>query len=288
MKRIKIYSVLLLLLCSNLTYSQIGSKRMKKIYDDFMSRELLVVTEPTEKSMKKLKANPKLYEEFLKNKDNEHLWLKEAMDKYWTVNKPSYLSRDAAKKMMKDNSEKYALMQIQLITQQYTHNFTGFYDTYTYTSLTFDFPKVGTTRLFGYLPDGSYISKARYFAGIRFLNDQYSNKITLPTKEGKDAVKKGTLLLNKNFLSKKLTPELIKEYYPYNIKIVDQKEIDDAILNEEDVFYIFKNPVYGMKENFKAHMIINAKTGKMHGITSLQEGLEINKKVLKKYTEILE
>ncbi|MBN2669324.1 MAG: hypothetical protein JXR60_08845 [Bacteroidales bacterium] len=285
-------NILTLVITFLLFNSIYGQYMTKGTIEELQKKKLLVITDPDEKSMEKLAKDPEALKVFLADNETEHAYLKEAMLKYWTINKDiSFVSRDQAKEKMKENKDAYAVMSLVRVRQEYTHNFTGFSDYYYYTSIVIAFPTINKNKVFGNLPSGE-VSKASYYAGIRFLENYMQTWLDgsiyqLGSHDNLMKIKEGKLLLNSAFCDKKTNQDIVNELYPYNAVLVEKEEIDKAILEEQDVFYIFKSPVMGMKENVKLHYFVNAKTGKIYAGKDSGEGLDLNAKVLKLYNTIV-
>jgi hypothetical protein len=73
------------------------------------------------------------------------------------------------------------------------------------------------------------------------------------------------LLLNKDEIHKKITPETIEELYPFETKIVDQEFIDEVIENEDSDFaYVQIVNIPGGKGNTNYQFVNCPSTGTIY------------------------
>jgi len=294
MKKIILLTIIFGFLSNSTAFAYLTKGKIEEL----KKKELLIVTELSEKTIKKYSGSEEELQVFKEAYAQEMELFKLAISKYWKLNdKITYVSLSEAKAKMKANKGKYATMFFQRLKQEQRTsiggfniaNYTSWYD-YVRIAITFKFSSFKIEDMYTTLPPGK-ITEGSYAAAIRYWNNYYESWLDgsiykIGSEEDVKRMNTTTLLLNKDFLHKKLTEEQVKEIYPYPIELVDKSVIDDAILNEKDYLYIFKAPVIGMKESMKAHYVIDAKTGMYIKYGSSNAGTTIDKGVINLYKKL--
>lgn len=101
--------------------------------------------------------------------------------------------------------------------------------------------------------------KDKNLTGFNF----YKTKVKDNTKELQDQ----TLLVPREWLDEKITPETFGHYYPYKHEVVPYERVVKAILDKEDIGFVMIVPVPGGGGQYMfQHFLCNASNGEIYGV----------------------
>jgi len=235
--------MIVVLLCTylNATAQMVGNVKQ---FAEFKKRPLVVVLpEPTGEKDKT-------------EADRVVQTLKSKVENYWTFNKDiTYMTASemrALKKKKKKEIKKLAVLEFSTWEITKTSSSGPFSISYTSTlsvSLLEDIVRNRYIYLHNFSPvfpsDGELISAMLQVQNIMSKSMSEGKEMSYPkeAKKNSNKLKEVTLLLDKNLLNENITEEEIKEKYGLPYKIVDTKEIEEAIFNKaKDYAYIYILP----------------------------------------------
>jgi hypothetical protein len=279
-------------------YTQnMNSEEAKELH----KRTLLVsLNEGSESDRKALQKKKKSIEEYMLIIENDNAALKNAVEKHWKFTTFKFMPDRQARDLMKKEPEKYAVLAMeryidydnwggwnmqqnpgglpnakfenktQGYVRAYTFNPTQWISTNEITELRLFMPKkifsVGLPRKIVTEADAIYGIKQLQFYCNRLAEEEKGTAKKINKSLNGKVLKEKTLLLSKVDVDEKLTESDINKEYTSQFKLVNQDEIDKAVIDERDVAIVQIISAEGGKGNVSLQYIVNAGTGEIYGI----------------------
>ena len=234
--------------------AQFGFGKIEDI-NALKERTLLVeMKEPSEKTLKKLRKKPKELQAYKQAVINYNDGLKKVFNKEWNMSKDvEFVSLDRINEVSNDKKlrKQYAYFKAFIRTKPLSSSM-GSIPMYTYNVGLLENRKPIYTTLYSSF---NGFSEADAIIVTNLFENYFKNRVLLKTsdksrrqikKEFKQKVKilkTKTLYIDKEFVTDRLIRK-IKDIYNYDYKLVDNQEMEKAIVNKtEDVVYVKSIPV---------------------------------------------
>ncbi|MTI32625.1 hypothetical protein [Xanthovirga aplysinae] len=230
----------------------------------------VVAYEPGERILKQFRKDPERLKQYKEEVLQMNQMIKEAMEKEWSFSgKLEFLTQEQADKIIDEKNEDYCLLQVQKVKNYKMNDFYSPNPNFGFNSaadfayhmqmvgknnallikwggkpkieiVRTPFPKIGVSK-----------------GGILFMVNNLQNQLVDLTEGGINKISKlkkdvksrtsklrdKTLLIPKSLMSKGLSKQIEKEklnkYYPNKYKVVDEKELDEIILEKNKDYAYF-------------------------------------------------
>jgi hypothetical protein len=273
--KLMMLSAIVMLAITSPLYAQMGFGKIEEIQQIKSRRLIVVIEEPSERMMKKLKKRPRKgdVEDYKADLVTFNENLKAVVEKFWPYNKSGiqYKTVKEVEKLEKSNSKGYAVLTI--LSSKPSSMRAGFiYDDgiYWVKDIKDDFDDrddwmfstmvINTIEDWGkkpvyYVPlFDVFPTKASMVYGIKSIQTYFNYRIAkkksgVSSKEEQERkenqmkekfpkLAQKTLLIRSEWIDEKLNEEEIKKIYPFKFQLCDREMLDKAVL-EQDPNYAY-------------------------------------------------